>query len=1123
MFGRGVARLLAVVLFVVAPGLVVLPRSVAADPVVEDVVSFADVPESSLFYKEISWLASEGISTGWDVGGGVRQYRPLTSIARDAMAAFLYRKAGSPTYTPPGTSPFTDMSPGAAFYKEITWLASKGISTGWDVGGGKREYRPWKPIARDAMAAFLFRFAQPAQFTAPAQSPFVDVAAGGAFYREITWLASSGISTGWDIGGGARQYRPLNGIARDAMAAFLYRYASEKVPVDPLEPAAGTVTVAPEVQLLAPAELDAAQVSGSAVILPSQNAQDIHPNDVLVSGITPATPDGLLVRVVQVARDPAGTGTTTLKTQPATLPEAVVSTSGLLEVSGIPESSTFVPEADVTRTAATTKKLASPLFAAQADIFSQSFTWRRTQKAELGSSTLSGSGSVSVASSVTAAAKARMTLETAFLQLKETSVTITPSLTATHSKTFTGSLKGTISAPLGELWAKFRFMVGPVPVVVSAQLKVTANLSAEGEAEISYTSAQTVSSDHGFSYRDGSFSLINTKPTSTVTENTVRATESLTARTSLDFDATIKFYGVAGVTFGAGPYVSAAIAVVTSNGAKTWSCPIEFGHDTRVGVVAGIKILGLKAEWSDIATTTWKLANANPCEGTPVQAPESPGVLAIQTASLPQAAAGTAYHGQLAASGGKPPYHWSISSGSLPTGLSLTPVTGLISGTPTQAGTESFTAHVQDSAGAASSKALTLDITTSQAPGPTSITSVSASHSAAYGLRADGTVWAWGRNNMGQLGDGTTNDSALPVQVKELNNVTRIAAGNGGAAYAVKADGTVWSWGFNAYGQLGNDSTSNSLVPVRAIGLTDIASIIPGDNESVFAIQRDGTLWAWGANWGGQLGTGSYLNHSRPVSVMSGVRSITASSGVYSTYALMTDGTVWAWGVNSSGQLGNGTTQSSPVPVEVIGLTGVESVASAGGSAIAQKADGTVWTWGSNGWGELGNGSFGGEAALSPTPVTGLTEVRSITAKRSSSIYAVRNDGTVWAWGKNLQGELGDGTTIARPSPVQVTGLSNVLRVQASGYDSVFAHRADGTVFAWGWNGYGQLGNSTATDTSVPVAVRDITGVQELFVADGFGLALKMDRTLWSWGNNQYGQLGIGNTTNSSVPVRVQD
>ena len=389
MFRRGVAWLVAVVLVVVAPGLLVLPAAVAAGPGVGDVGTVSDVPECSQVAPEVSWLAASGISTGWDAGGGVRQYRPLESIARDAMAAFLYRHAGSPAFTAPAVSPFTDVPAGAAFYKEITWLASEGISTGWDTGAGKREYRPLSPIARDAMAAFLYRYADKPAFTAPAGSPFVDVPAGGGFYAEITWLAASGISTGWDVGNGVREYRPLNGIARDAMAAFLYRYAGQKAPADPGNPAAGTVTVAPDVEVLEPSQLETALVSADTVVLPSDQALEIRPNDVLVSGVTTGTPDGLLVRVVQVVRDPGGN--TLVKTKPATLPEAVVSTGGLLEVSGTPVRSEFIPEPDVTVTTPVAgasafsgkPEIASPLAQVEDEVFSQSFSVKTSFKSEI--------------------------------------------------------------------------------------------------------------------------------------------------------------------------------------------------------------------------------------------------------------------------------------------------------------------------------------------------------------------------------------------------------------------------------------------------------------------------------------------------------------------------------------------------------------------------------------------------------------------------------------------------------------------------------------------------------------------------------------------------------------------
>ncbi|MFJ4227143.1 S-layer protein [Paenarthrobacter nicotinovorans] len=625
---RGVAWLVAVVVALV-PGLVVLPSAVAADPVVENVLVFADVPESSQFATEISWLAASGISTGWDAGAGVRQYRPLESIARDAMAAFLYRHAGSPAFTAPASSPFTDVPAGAAFYKEITWLAAQGISTGWDVGGGKREYRPLSPIARDAMAAFLYRYAGKPGFTAPASSPFTDVPAGGGFYQEITWLAASGISTGWVVAGGLKEYRPLTGIARDAMAAFLYRYAGDKTPVDPANPAAGTVTVAPDVEVLEPAQVQSAVVSGDTVVLPSDQATDINANDVLVSSVTAGTPNGLLARVVQVVRDPAGN--TLVKTKPATLPEAVVSTGGLLEVTGTPVSSEFIPEPDVTIDPPTSvgPDLAHPLDKARqsaavtSDVYSRSFSWKKTFKSEAKSPNLTGTGSLAIESSIKASSKAKMTLETGLLSLKEASVVLTPSTSASHSIKVAGTLVGKISAPLGELNSAFTFMAGPVPIVVTTQLEVSANLSVDGTAEIAFTSSQTVSSDHGFRYKDGSFNLINTQPSSHGVENTVKASASLTAKASLDFDATVKLYGIAGITFGAGPYVSAAIKVTSSQEGPQWSCPIELGFAARLGLKAGINILGFNlGEWTDTTTSGWTLDIANPCEGKPVVTPD---------------------------------------------------------------------------------------------------------------------------------------------------------------------------------------------------------------------------------------------------------------------------------------------------------------------------------------------------------------------------------------------------------------------------------------------------------------------------------------------------------------------
>ncbi|MCU1568071.1 MAG: Ig family protein [Pseudarthrobacter sp.] len=930
-----------------------------------------------MFYKEISWLAAEGISTGWDIGGGVRQYRPLDSIARDAMAAFLYRKAGSPAYTPPASSPFTDVATGAAFYKEITWLSSQGISTGWDMGGGKREYRPLSPIARDAMAAFLFRFAKPAGFTAPTQSPFIDVPTGTAFYREITWLASSGISTGWDVGGGAREYRPLNGIARDAMGAFLYRYASEKVPANPSNPAAGTVTVAPDVEVLDAAQLDTALVSGSALTLPSNEAVDINANDVLVAGVTPGTPEGLLARVVQVSRDPGGSTVVSLK--PATITEAIVSTSGLLEVAGTPVSSSFTPEPDVTVTpdASASSRLAQPEALTTADIFSESFSVNRTIKSEVETDELAGSGSLKIESAIKASAKAKMTLETGFLQLKEASVVITPTFTAKHSVSVAGTLEGTASAKLGVLRALIYFPTA-IPIVVTAEAEIAANLSAAGTAEISIVTAHTVSYDVGFKYREGSLSLVNTKPQVTGVENGVQATASLTARLALDFDADIRFYGIAGITFGAGPYASAPIAVVASGGTLTWSCPIEVGFEARLGVVAGIEVMGFKLERSDGVSAQWKLLEVNPCEGKPVTAPgPSVPVTAPDLKNVKSIVGGAYDRTSYALTADGAVWAWGLNGwGALGNGTEID------------------------------------NPTPEPIPGLANVVEIAAGNASGYALKNDGTVWAWGINVLGELGVPGLNHSLRPVQLPGLTNVASIAAAHR-SAYAIKNDGTLWAWGGNAWGSLGDGTTIDRPSPVQIPKMTGIKAIAPTTDQTV-ALKGDGTVWSWGEAPNSQSPEPVHLTPVQNQSV-TGVQQIAAAH--FTTYALRTDGRVLAWGYNTQGGLGIGDNVSRPGPVEVTGLTGVSAISAGGRSAYALKTDGSLWSWGWNYQGQLGDGTTVDRWV--PTRVGILTNVLSVSA-RETGAYAITRDGLGWAWGSNDNGVIGDGTTQQRNLPVRV-------------------------------------------------------------------------------------------------------
>jgi alpha-tubulin suppressor-like RCC1 family protein len=332
-------------------------------------------------------------------------------------------------------------------------------------------------------------------------------------------------------------------------------------------------------------------------------------------------------------------------------------------------------------------------------------------------------------------------------------------------------------------------------------------------------------------------------------------------------------------------------------------------------------------------------------------------------------------------------------------------------------------------------------------------------------LRNDGIVWAWGYNGDGEL--GTTTDSSVPVEVQGLTNAIAIAGG-GQHSLAVRRDGTVWAWGYNYYGELGNGTTTiHSTVPVQVQGLTDAIAIAGGGYHSL-VVKSDGTVWAWGLNDHGQLGNGTITNSRVPVLVQGLTNVVAIAGGMDHNLALRSDGTVWAWGYNGNGQLGNGTATNSGVPVEVQGLTNTIGIGGGVYHSLAVRSDGTVWAWGDNYHGELGNGTATNSGV--PVEVQGLTNVVAIAAGVYHSL-ALRNDGTVWAWGGNSWGELGNGKTTDSSVPVEVQGLTNAIAIAGGALHSL-AIRSDGTVWAWGYNNFGQLGNGTSDISSVPVQVQ---------------------------------------------------
>jgi alpha-tubulin suppressor-like RCC1 family protein len=337
-------------------------------------------------------------------------------------------------------------------------------------------------------------------------------------------------------------------------------------------------------------------------------------------------------------------------------------------------------------------------------------------------------------------------------------------------------------------------------------------------------------------------------------------------------------------------------------------------------------------------------------------------------------------------------------------------------------------------------------------------------------VKDDGSVWAWGNNSNGQLGDGSTTQKNTPVQVSVLSSIRSVAAGSSHTA-AMKSDGTVWTWGNNANGQLGNGLTVDSATPALISVLSSMTAIAAGSGHTV-ALKNDGTVWAWGNNINGQLGDGSTTQRNTPVQV-GGLASVTAiAAGSGHTVALKNDGTVWAWGNNSNGQLGDGSTTQRNTPVQVGGLASVTAIAAGSGHTVALKNDGTVWAWGNNSNGQLGNGLTVDSAT--PVQVSGLSNVTMMTAIAAGlgHTVALRSDGTVWTWGLNGKGQLGNGLTTDSATPVQVGTLSDVTDI-AAGYEGSVALKGvltgDGTVWTWGSNVYGQLGNGLTVDSATPV------------------------------------------------------
>lgn len=470
-------------------------------------------------------------------------------------------------------------------------------------------------------------------------------------------------------------------------------------------------------------------------------------------------------------------------------------------------------------------------------------------------------------------------------------------------------------------------------------------------------------------------------------------------------------------------------------------------------------------------------------------------------------------------------------------------------------------------------------------PGPvsvlTDVVAISAGDSHNLALRNDGTVWAWGRNVEGQIGDASNDTAEVPVQVTGgFDRVVRIDAGGYHSA-AVDTNGDVWMWGSGAEGKLGNGGVSDSNVPVHVDGLTVEISDIDAGGRHTLALDSDGGMWAWGANDSSQIGVLVAGDHLVPVSVDNGgtADAVAVSAGYEHSIAMDADGQFWGWGMGYYGELGmdihlfqstpelnptlsgvmeidagsnatvvlcddgrllsfgtgedgrtgDGTTGDRYMPVPVgRGFAGVTKVVSGGGHTLALEADGTVWSWGDNDYGQLG---LGGQPTV-PTQISALSNIVDISAGQHHSL-ALDGDGDIYGWGSNLYGQMGNPVmTMGNYStPVEAApGISGTVVALGSGDSHCFAITKGGALWAWGSNYWGQLGDdlgsvddppANKSDSPVLVPGLSAVSVQEAVGGRGHTIVLDSDGNIWTWGLNDQGQLGDNSRTRRTVPLVV--
>jgi alpha-tubulin suppressor-like RCC1 family protein len=422
------------------------------------------------------------------------------------------------------------------------------------------------------------------------------------------------------------------------------------------------------------------------------------------------------------------------------------------------------------------------------------------------------------------------------------------------------------------------------------------------------------------------------------------------------------------------------------------------------------------------------------------------------------------------------------------------------------------------------------DNTTTQRNSPVSVLGatktfckISAGGSHTMAIDKNGRAWGWGANNFGQLGINSTASQLTPVSVLgAVKTFCQISAGLN-HTMAIDKNGRAWGWGNNGNGQLGDNSVTSRRTPVSVLGTVKTFCQIRAGSSHTMAIDKNGRAWGWGDNSNGKIGDNSITSRRTPVSVLGAVKTFCQiNAGVNYTMAIDKNGRAWGWGNNQQGQLGDNTQTSQTTPVSVLGgvktfckiSTGVQHTA-------AIDKNGRVWCWGQNNQGEIGNNTIAFRC-LTPVSVAGAGAVKTFCEIKAGNSYtmAIDNNGKVWGWGANYNGQLGIGITTI--TPLSVVGAVKTFCQISAGLNHTMAIDKNGRAWGWGNNGNGQLGDNSITQRNTPVSV---LGTVKTFCQISAGgdhtMAIDKNGRAWGWGINTSGRIGDNTQISRRTPVSV--